>query len=192
MIQFTELRIDPTKKKIIIDVAIKDSEYYKDIYIDTINIDTNETFIPTGPSDKTAYTYKVEGDYKSIRLELSNSDGLPSFTDHMFFIWISTKGVLPIGLDEEHDSLILGTVVDLYPIYQYGLHFINELSKDCKTPNGFIDFILQIKAFRLNIRLGHYVEAIKYWEKFFKLIKKTNIINRCGCSYEDIIKGFPI
>ena len=40
MVQFNELRINPEGTKLIIDVSVKDSVYYENVYIDTISIDT--------------------------------------------------------------------------------------------------------------------------------------------------------
>ena len=74
MIQFNELRINPEGTKLIIDVSVKNSVYYENVYIDTISIDTQDTFIGSGPSSNVAYTNTLEGDNKSVRLELGIGD----------------------------------------------------------------------------------------------------------------------
>lgn len=59
MIQFNELRITPDNEYLIIDVSIEDAEYYKDVVLDSIVIDTQNTYIANGPSSKAVYTYNV-------------------------------------------------------------------------------------------------------------------------------------
>ena len=182
MVQFNELRINPEGTKLIIDVSVKNSMYYENVYIDTISIDTQNTFIDSGPSSNVAYTNTLTGDNKSVRLELGIGDLLPSLLDNMFFVWVKTKGTpdmsTPCG---EDNMLTLGVTVALYPLYQQAFSYIKELEKECVTPKGFINFILQLKALQIAVRTGHYTQAIKYWERFFRGLKKDAVTNKCGC-----------
>ena len=182
MVQFNELRINSEGTKLIIDVSIKDLQYYQNVYLDNISIDTQDTFIESGPSDKVVYSYTLEGDIKNIKLELGIGDILPSLLDNMFFVWVRTKGIptpnTPCG---EDNILTLGVAIALYPLYQEAFKYIKELEKECGTPKGFINFILQLKALQISVRTGHYTQAIKYWEKFFKSIQKDSTINKCRC-----------
>ena len=43
MVQFNELRITPDGQKLIIDVSVKDLEYYTNVYLDTVQIDAANT-----------------------------------------------------------------------------------------------------------------------------------------------------
>ncbi|HZJ98979.1 MAG TPA: hypothetical protein VFC79_03180 [Tissierellaceae bacterium] len=52
MVTFNELRITPDGNTLIIDVAIKDLRYYDNVGLDTILIDTQDTFTAEGPSSK--------------------------------------------------------------------------------------------------------------------------------------------
>ena len=52
MVTFQELRITPDGNTLIIDVAIKDLRYYDNVGLDTILIDTQDTFTAEGPSSK--------------------------------------------------------------------------------------------------------------------------------------------
>ena len=182
MIQFNELRINPEGTKLIIDVSVKNSMYYENVYIDTISIDTQDTFIDSGPSSNISYTNTFEGDNKSVRLELGIRDHLPSLLDNMFFVWVRTKGIPDISTPCGEDNILtLGVTIALYPLYQQAFSYIKELEKECVTPKGFINFILQLKALQIAIRTGHYIQAIKYWERFFKGLKKDVVTNKCGC-----------
>ena len=59
MVNFNELRVSPDRKNLIIDVSIKDLSYYENVYIDSIIIDTQDTYIPSGPSNSPIFTYEV-------------------------------------------------------------------------------------------------------------------------------------
>lgn len=50
MVTFNELKITPDGQKLIIDVSIKDLPYYKNVYLESISIDTQDTYISSGPS----------------------------------------------------------------------------------------------------------------------------------------------
>ena len=100
----------------------------------------------------------------------------------MFFVWVKTKGTPSISTPcGEDNTLTLGVAIALYPLYQQAFGYIKELEKECATPKGFINFILQSKALQLAVRTGHYTQAIKYWEKFFRGLKKNVVTNKCGC-----------
>ena len=59
MVDFNELRVSPDRKNLIIDVSIKNLSYYENVYIDSIIIDTQDTYIPSGPSNSPIFTYEV-------------------------------------------------------------------------------------------------------------------------------------
>jgi hypothetical protein len=50
MIDFNELRITPDGKYLIIDVSINNASYYDNVFIKHIVIDTQDTYLHTGPS----------------------------------------------------------------------------------------------------------------------------------------------
>lgn len=67
MVTFNELRITPDGNTLIIDVAIKDLRYYDNVGLDTILIDTQDTFTAEGPSSK------------AVKFPVINSIGANSF-----------------------------------------------------------------------------------------------------------------
>ena len=91
MIQFNELRISQSGDRLIIDVSVKDLEYYTNVYLSEILIDTQDTYTESGPSSK-AISKKIENNLKSIRLELSTADMLPSLQDSMGLVYVKTVG----------------------------------------------------------------------------------------------------
>ena len=209
MIQFNELRITPDSKHLIIDASIDNSSYYDNVILDSIVIDTQDTYVANGPSSKPIYTYKIDYDYtystpedyscnpvlsdndkaycltqggKNIRLTLSAKDLGISLNDKILFVYAIATGTpapdTPCGMD---NSIVMSTVVNLYPVYQNTMCYLRELDSDCQVPKGFIDMILRLKAVELCIRTGNYTKAISYWKKFF--LGKTQVPTyNCGCN----------
>lgn len=213
MVTFQELRITPDGKYLIIDVSIKNEPYYENVYIDSVIIDTQDTYVPSGPSNNPVYTYTNENenvtkvyttcdcnpvldedtsycfvtdDYsnKNIRLILNYQDLGVTLKDNMLFVYVIAKGTpaadTPCGMD---NSIVMGTVVDLYPIYCRTIQYLKELTNECQTPSGLINMILRIKALELSIKTGNYTQAIGYWNKYFTNLDSNPVpkSNYCGC-----------
>lgn len=84
MVTFNELRITPDGNTLIIDVAIKDLRYYDNVGLDTILIDTQDTFTAEGPSSK------------AVKFSVVNSIDAESF-EQDFGSDYSFKGTLKEG-----------------------------------------------------------------------------------------------
>ena len=84
MVTFNELRITPDGNTLIIDVAIKDLRYYDNVGLDTILIDTQDTFTAEGPSSK------------AVKFPVINSIGAESF-EQEFGDFYYFKGTLKEG-----------------------------------------------------------------------------------------------
>ena len=84
MVTFNELRITPDGNTLIIDVAIKDLRYYDNVGLDTILIDTQDTFTAEGPSSK------------AVKFPVINSIGAESF-EQEFGDYYYFKGTLKEG-----------------------------------------------------------------------------------------------
>lgn len=185
MVTFNELRITPDGKKLIIDVSVSDLEYYENVYLDSIQIDTQDTFIESGPSSNTVYTKTVSGDSKFIRLELDNSDLLPSLNDNIFFVYVRTKGTpssdTPCGMD---NYITRRTVINVYPIYCATIQYLKELNHNCEIPKGIIDMYIKFKALELGVKTGNYSNVIDIWNKYFKGSKYNynSKTSGCGCN----------
>ena len=84
MVTFNELRITPDGNTLIIDVAIKDLRYYDNVGLDTILIDTQDTFTAEGPSSK------------AVKFPVINSINAESFEQEFGDIY-NFKGTLKEG-----------------------------------------------------------------------------------------------
>lgn len=196
MITFNELRITPDSKSLIIDVSVKDYEYYKNITIDSIIIDTQETYLVSGPSSTPILTYSIDStqdnslytvhkslDNKNIRLQLTNKDLQDKLSTSLLFVYVVVRGIhspaTPCGMD---NTITLGTVVDLFPIYCKTISYLKELNSSCSIPKNLIDMILRLKALELSLKTGNYIQAIEYWNKYFINISTNINSTSCGCN----------
>lgn len=212
MMHFNELRITQDNKFLIIDVSVDSQDYFTNILLDTITIDTQDTYITNGPSDTPVFSYTVDPysliyslpencncspisesqdetycftygatQMKNARLEILISDLHLTNTDNtMFFIYVKSQGTpaldTPCGF---YKDTLIGTVINLQPIYRQTLNYLKEVEDDCTISKNFIDMILKFKAVDLCIRTGNYPQAIKYWNKF--LAKYTPTTTTCNC-----------
>lgn len=123
------------------------------------------------------------GNTKNLRLVLNSLDFInqQDLNTGLFFVYVNVRGVpspdTPCGLDNESTVGVVFNKVDLYRIC---MEYFRELESTCNIPKGFIDFILRMKGLELSIKTGNYIQAIKYWNKFFKGKSITNISN-CRC-----------
>lgn len=202
MIKFNELRITPNNETLIIDVSIEDAEYFNNVVLDSIIIDTQDTYIQNGPSTKAVFTYIVaenehdavysipeegscsqvqeeqSGDYcytidnfskKSVRLILTKDDLGMGIANNIFFVYAIASGEpAPDTPCDMKESKRLGVAINAHPIYKQSIAYLKEVEECCDIPKHLTDYIFKIKALDLAIRTGNYLEAIKYWNKFFK------------------------
>lgn len=183
MIEFTELRITPDSKYLVIGVKVKDESYYENVYLDSIAVDTQDTYSGNGHAPQPVFYHEFTTDEKAFTIELNAVTMGIANLNQLFFVQVKTKGApsedTPCGKDI---SCIMGTVANMYPMYQQGMNFIKELAQTCTVPQGFTDFILRNKAIELAVRTGNYTEAAKYYRMFAGGNKyHSNIEGGCSC-----------
>lgn len=71
MINFNELKIAQDGSLLTLDVSVKDLEYYKDVYIESVYVDTQDTYINGGPSSN---AYKIWGQQSINTTTITMSD----------------------------------------------------------------------------------------------------------------------
>ena len=155
MIHYNDLYITEDNKCLVIDVAIDDNSYYKDVYLDTISIDTQDTFVPNGPSDKAkVFTIRkdnldkvyvndkevlvdnenvyVEGTdkVKHTKLYLTAKELGVDLTKDMLFVYTIATGTpapdTPCNCDV---NKILSVVVNTYEVYKSIVPLIKEIAE---------------------------------------------------------------
>lgn len=123
MIVLNECRVSQDGNSLIVEATVENLNYYKNIYIDSVVIDTQKTFLESGPSDNPIYTEHfnleysdvgimdgcsslksdeeckcgnifVEGRIKHIRLSIPKEDlSKASLNDDIFFVYVIATGV---------------------------------------------------------------------------------------------------
>lgn len=184
MVEIKKLIVLPNENGIYIDCSVLDMPYFKDIYLDQIIIDTEDTFNVLGPSKVPVYKYKVKGNVKNIQHTVKGLEILTeNLSNKLFFVYIITKGIFaadtPCGMDS-HANLCV--VFDKTTIHKKAIPLIPVDTKcSCTVPKKFIDFILSYKSFILNLKAKNYPLAIKHWKKFNnnRINTKTN---GCKCN----------
>ena len=185
MIVFDELRVTNDAEYLIIDARVRKEDYYKDVYIDKIVIDTEETYSEGGPSSNHVYSYSPEGDNKSIRLILNINElqHLTSLKNHLLFVYAVAKGTpasnTPCGLDNINT---LGVITYMGDFYNYFMQNIKEVGQKCSIPQDFINALLKWEALNVSIDSGHYTQGIKYFNDWFKGGVKETVNVNCGCN----------
>lgn len=183
MIKFTELRVH--KGHLIIAAEVRQiKNYYDNVYISQIKIDTQDTFSSSGPSSSLVYESEVFADNpRAVYLDL----GPYSFNTEldmnktMFFVYAVAGGTpspdTPCGFDDE---VSVGVTFSLCPIYNEVMQYVKEVENHCELPKNFINLILQYKAIEYSINSGHFTQAIKYYNKFYKNFS-AGVVDSCGC-----------
>lgn len=203
MIIFDQLRISDDGKRMYINAHVNKADYFNDIYIDSIVIQTADKVSETDPGLPTSdyvYIKKAEENAKELNLVLEASDLSRSWESDpkaiafnrgdmsktLFFVYIKCKGTpgscTPCRLDEE---TTLGVVFDENVLHQKVMDYTKELVADCNVPSTFIDFILLWNAFKSAIETEHYIPAIKFFNMMFEEVGKScqcRTIKTCGCN----------
>lgn len=190
MVHFNELRILPDGKTLIIDVSILSESYFSNVYLDSIVIDNQDTYVNGSPSSNPVFEYTIPNttniagepiNHKHLRLTVHTTEVIGGL-NNLLFVYVRTKGVpspdTPCGMD---DTVVMGTVCNMYPYYQQAMNYIKELGNTCTIPQDFTDFILKMKALELSVKTGNYTNAIKYYNKFFNNKYFTVTKGGCGC-----------
>lgn len=181
MIKFTELRVQNERLTIVAEVR-EIEHYYDNVYIDKIIIDTQDTFISSGHSANPIYSVTIDGEQKrfSISLDATQLGGI-DINNTMFFVYAKAKGTpapsTPCGYDKEYS---VGVTFSLCRIYNATMGYVKQIENSCEIPKDFINMILQFKAIQYSVDSGHFTQAIKYYNKFYKNLS-VNTSSNCGC-----------
>lgn len=211
MIVFNNLKVSQDNKYLYIDVQIENSTYFKDVYIDSIFVDTDETFVNNGPSNNAIKVYSATAEYPQVFSEndqennvLDQENEQTVYTDEefylrqvslsldrtvignlenrIFFVYVIAAGTPAPDTPCGMDvNQVMKAVINTYPIYQNSMNYISELNNSCKVPHNFIDYILNVQAFDLSIQTGNYNKAIQLWKDYFTSIPKIETLT-CGCN----------
>lgn len=66
MIILNQCKIDYEGKYLVIEATVENLSYYKNVYIDSVIIDTNDTYSPTGPSNEPIFTQSFTPEHMKV------------------------------------------------------------------------------------------------------------------------------
>lgn len=202
MIKFNELYITPDRKHLIIDASVQSLSYYDNVYIDSVQVDTQKTFREDGPSIKPFYFYQVDQNapvYTEAQQVYTGEDNAEVFvndttknvrlivdidgvSDSIFFVYVITGGDpapdTPCGMK---NPVTMGIAFNKYLIYLPLLNTIKSIERDCEIPDSFLKNAARYEAFKVALELGNYPTVIKYWEYFTKHKEHSPHSKPCGC-----------
>ena len=194
MLQFLELRIDSNKKCLIIDTEVENSSIFKNVTIDSIYIDTQDTWIINGPSTKAKCVYSPEYkdldiiqdvDHKRVRVTV-DSNVIPIISNNLYFVYVladisQAPEIISLSCSETLDK-ISGTVVDTHYLYDSLLSSIRVFRDKCTDTSEFVDRFLKLQVVESAIRTSDYHIAIDYWKKFFMDNPIKQPFKSCKCN----------
>ena len=190
MIQFNELRITQDGKNLIIDAQVQDISYYTDVYIDSIIIDSQNTFVSSGASSSPLFKYTYDattastlGYVTSLTIPYNSLGETSNLDKDLLFVYVTINGTpssdTPCNMDLTYE---LGIVYNTYPFYLRGMNFIKELNSSCELPKQLIDYMLRQKVLETCIQVGDYTKAVEYWKKFFTGDYQVINLKTCSCN----------
>ena len=180
MLQWNELRLTPDGKYLVMDVQVQELDYFKDVYIDNIQLNvynTPESFITPVPDSNSIMIWE-DTSSKNLRRVREFID-IDTIQDKLFFVYATAKGTAgsdtPCGAK---NPLLVGIVYNKALLHTNSVKVLRTLD-ECVPSKELIDYILMLKAFELSISLGDYKAAISYWNK--KTTKGHTFTTNCGC-----------
>lgn len=193
MVQFNELKfIAPNILQV--DAQVIDLPYYENVYIDSIIIDTEDTYCESGPSSNPIAVYSAgNSDCKTVRHAFDLSGALCG-KSKMFFVWVTTTGFpsgdTPCGLDKQNT---MQAVVDLKVVYEEAMKNFKCMvggcscnSSKCVVDANFANFSLQYFRMQSALEVGDWTTAYEAYCYILRKRPSKNISVKsrkpCGCN----------
>ena len=180
MIVFNDLRITPDGENLLIDAMVAPYGYFKDMYISSISIDTEDTFSTGKPSSNAVVVYKNQDTtVKEHSINITpDRFKFASLNGHIFYVYVTVADT-PCTMNTEYT---LGVALNWQSIYQQGMdHMRKVVNGCCGMPKDFIDYILRFKAFELALRTAQYQLANDRFKKWFAE-DGAKFNPPCGCN----------
>lgn len=191
MIQFNDLKF-LTSKTLLLNVEVIDLEYYTNVYIDKILIDTEDTVCENGPSENPPFVLTVSENTKKLNTTIDVSS-LVKGGPKMLFVYVRCSGVPypepPCGLDNQDT---MQPVVDYAGIYNKALKLAKCVGKcgcldgDCSVDMTFANFALQYFRMEQGLANGNWSDAYDAYcwlmHKSGNFKYKNSETRRCSCN----------
>ena len=206
MVQFSELRMNEDKSKLVVDCFIEGLEIYADMYIKAIYVDYYGNREESLPSAKCIQIYEnedkegnVDTAVQAVRvsLEASSADvkekfGISDFQNGLFYVTVMCDGTLPAtvstmscGYDNTTDY---GIIVDWEMLYTLGMRYATSYNfgcKRCREEENFETFVLIWNSIKMAVQSCDFSVLERLWGKFVRLFgtsASSAVSTGCGCS----------
>ena len=136
-------------------------------FFDSIVIDTQDTYLSTGPSTTPIYTKSIVDEsghhtLTTINIDIDLSQLGVDITKTMFFVYFKETSTETIVGETK-----LAVTMSLRNYYVSALTNLKELDYKCEIPKDFIDTYLLVQAILLCLETKSYEMAIRYWNKYY-------------------------
>lgn len=176
MIDINKFYIREDGKAIIIDVSIKDSEYFENVYLNTIelyDLDDNKLYELLIGTEST----------KHKELTLTRDDvSLINVETTILKLRVTTTGVpsqeTPCG--EDIDEVKAYTYYK-GTLYNTMLNYLKELNVNCSIPQGFIDTMLKFKGVDIALNTDNPELAKDLWGRIINNATNSVVSSNCRC-----------
>lgn len=186
MIRFNELRITKDGKHLIIDVSVRSQPYYNDVYLDSISIDTQDTYKDGGPSSSIIYhkdikDYVPEWEFDPVEVWGEKYLGSLSISDNAIKWGISVskdEGYYPNYYIQVEDSYykILSEDLTLNELFEYDEEYghIKVTNTDLIDPEIYRPIKRSYKSYRLTLNAGEHIPSLSD-NMFFVYVKAKGV-----------------
>jgi hypothetical protein len=94
MIVFNECRIDSEGKYLIVEASVENLDYFKNVYIESIVIDTQDTYSANGPSNKAVYTKEFDNTENKKVLSETDKEQIYEEGDEVLEVYCDEKDLV--------------------------------------------------------------------------------------------------
>jgi len=167
MIVINNISIKEDGHTLNVSAVINSTTYPPTTYFDSIIIDTQDTYLNTGPSTTPIYTHSIvdvdnHHTLTTINMDIDLSQVGVDITKTMFFVYLKETSTETIVGETKFD-----VAISLRDYYVSALSSLKDLDCKCSIPKDFIDTYLLVKAILLCLESKSYDMAIRYWNKYY-------------------------
>lgn len=158
-------RLDFKNGRLNIEVSIEDNDYFANVFLDKIIVDTQSTYTSSGPSQTPLLNYQIATGQKKFQISFQPTNfNINEFCGTFFIVYITSTGNATTGTPAD---LIIPIekvgIYDKYSLFQELKPQFRLFTKTGIIPKKFIDLILLIRYIDYSIIQKQYANIIHEW-----------------------------
>ena len=210
MIDITKFEFDDTFSEVTVTAKVPDEAYWEDVYIDEIIIGTQNAYDTSKgdfkPLESDAVSFSNENHYTetkgkyAVKFKLEDGqEGLKELTvslpidttnikvTDLFFVKVTDAGDYSQAEDgalppcQIQARYTWSSIYNRFTMDVKGMNYLTELTKNCETPDGFIDYILNRQALDVAADCGDYTAMIARYNDMNGQSSTSSSSSRRGC-----------